>query len=53
MISSEPKDLTTNMAFKGFTNLECPFLPCHPGVRRVKQEVGKEKTIDWNCLFCR
>ena len=37
----EPKDTTTNEAFKGFTNSNCPFLPCHPGVKRA-----------FNCLFC-
>ena len=37
----EPKDTTTNEAFKGFTNTNCPFLPCHPGVKRA-----------FNCLFC-
>jgi Zn-finger protein len=37
----EPKDTTTNEAFKGFTNEACPFLPCHPGVER-----------EFNCLFC-
>ncbi|MBK1665404.1 cobalamine-related hypothetical metal-binding protein CrdX [Rhodospirillum rubrum] len=37
----EPKDTTTNDAFKGFTNTACPFLPCHKGVKR-----------EFNCLFC-
>ncbi|ABN78653.1 cysteine-rich small domain-containing protein [Cereibacter sphaeroides] len=37
----EPKDTTLNEAFKGFTNRDCPFLPCHPGVKR-----------GFNCLFC-
>lgn len=37
----EPKDTTTNEAFKGFTNDKCPFLPCHKGVKRA-----------FNCLFC-
>jgi hypothetical protein len=37
----QPKDITDNQAFKGFTNHECPFLPCHPGVKR-----------EFNCLFC-
>ncbi|ULB12369.1 cysteine-rich small domain-containing protein (plasmid) [Cereibacter azotoformans] len=37
----EPKDTTQNEAFKGFTNRACPFLPCHPGVKR-----------EFNCLFC-
>ncbi|MBE1236145.1 hypothetical protein IHV25_00525 [Phaeovibrio sulfidiphilus] len=27
--------------FKGMTNERCPYLPCHPGVRR-----------EFNCLFC-
>jgi Zn-finger protein len=27
--------------FKGFTNNECEFFPCHQGVKR-----------DFNCLFC-
>jgi Zn-finger protein len=37
----QPKDATSNPGFKGFTNSECPFLPCHPGVKR-----------EFNCLFC-
>lgn len=37
----QPKDLTSNEGFKGFTNHDCPFLPCHEGVRG-----------DFNCLFC-
>jgi Zn-finger protein len=37
----QPKDTTNNEAFKGFTNHECPFLPCHKGVKR-----------EFNCLFC-
>ncbi|ARC89368.1 cysteine-rich small domain-containing protein [Rhodovulum sp. MB263] len=37
----QPKDLTDNEAFKGFTNSACPFLPCHKGVAR-----------EFNCLFC-
>jgi Zn-finger protein len=37
----EPKDSTANDAFKGFTNSECPFYPCHQGVKRA-----------FNCLFC-
>ena len=28
--------------FKGFTNRECEFFPCHKGVKRE----------DFNCLFC-
>ncbi|RNE89032.1 cysteine-rich small domain-containing protein [Marichromatium sp. AB31] len=38
---TEPKELTNNPSFKGFTNHDCPFYPCHPGVRRT-----------FNCLFC-
>ncbi|MEO0035287.1 MAG: hypothetical protein RLZZ501_1310, partial [Pseudomonadota bacterium] len=30
----EPKDTTQNEAYKGFTNLNCPFYPCHQGVKR-------------------
>ena len=37
----EPKDSTPNEAFKGFTNAQCPFYPCHRGVKR-----------EFNCLFC-
>ena len=37
----EPKDTTDNEAYKGFTNSNCPFLPCHGGV-----------TKEFNCLFC-
>lgn len=37
----QPKDITTNEGFKGFTNTTCPFLPCHKGVHR-----------EFNCLFC-
>jgi len=37
----EPKHQTTNEGYKGFTNHDCPFLPCHQGVRR-----------EFNCLFC-
>ncbi|MCD0422407.1 cysteine-rich small domain-containing protein [Rubrivivax sp. JA1024] len=37
----QPKDTTTNEAYKGFTNSDCPFYPCHPGVKR-----------EFNCLFC-
>lgn len=37
----EPKDTTTNIAFKGFTNHDCPFMPCHKGVKR-----------EFSCLFC-
>ena len=36
----QPKDTTTNEAYKGFTNYDCPFYPCH-SVKR-----------DFNCLFC-
>ena len=37
----EPKDLTSNNKFKGFTNYECPFYPCH-----------KIRKKEFNCLFC-
>jgi len=37
----QPKDGTANEAYKGFTNHECPFYPCHAGVKRA-----------FNCLFC-
>jgi Zn-finger protein len=40
-LAMEPKDSTNDQGFKGFTNESCPFLPCHPGVRR-----------EFNCLFC-
>jgi len=37
----EPKKVTDNEAFKGFTNTACPFYPCHSGTTR-----------EFNCLFC-
>jgi Zn-finger protein len=37
----QPKDTTLNQAFKGFTNRECPFFPCHTDVLEP-----------FNCLFC-
>ena len=37
----QPKDVTANEAYKGFTNAACPFYPCHRGVKR-----------EFNCLFC-
>lgn len=37
----EPKDTTTNEAYMGFTNRECPFYPCHTGLTR-----------ELNCLYC-
>lgn len=37
----EPKDLTDNQHFKGFTNDCCPFYPCH--------QIRKP---EFNCLFC-
>jgi len=37
----QPKDKTKNEAFKGFTNHDCPFYPCHTGIKR-----------EFNCLFC-
>jgi len=38
----QPKDMVDTEYFKGFTNTECEFLPCHKGV----------KTKEFNCLFC-
>ena len=38
---SEPKDITANKSYMGFTNHECPFYPCHAGVKR-----------EFNCLMC-
>ncbi|MBK1692388.1 cysteine-rich small domain-containing protein [Ectothiorhodospira mobilis] len=37
----EPKDQARSEAYKGFTNHDCPFMPCHEGVTR-----------EFNCLFC-
>jgi Zn-finger protein len=37
----EPKDSVSTNYFKGFTNLNCEFYPCH-----------KIKKPDFNCLFC-
>jgi Zn-finger protein len=37
----EPRSTTSNEGYKGFTNGDCPFLPCHGGVYR-----------EFNCLFC-
>ena len=37
----EPKDSTNNEAYKGFTNSDCPFFPCHKGIKR-----------EFNCLYC-
>ena len=37
----EPKDTTINEAYKGFSNIKCPFFPCHKNVKR-----------EFNCLFC-
>ena len=39
--SKQPKDLTKNESFKGFTNESCPFYPCHTNIKR-----------EFNCLFC-
>ena len=35
------EQLPAEEAFKGFTNTDCPYFPCHPGVERA-----------FNCLFC-
>jgi len=37
----QPKDTTETRHFKGFTNHQCEFFPCHTGVGR-----------EFNCLFC-
>jgi Zn-finger protein len=37
----QPKNTATTANFKGFTNSQCEFFPCHQG---VKQE--------FNCIFC-
>lgn len=36
-----PQNTTAHIAYKGFTNRDCPFYPCHTGVKRA-----------FNCLFC-
>lgn len=38
---AEPKNTVDTIKFKGFTNKECEFYPCHKGVKR-----------EFNCLFC-
>ena len=40
----EPKDITKTSHFKGFTNHQCEFFPCHTGVENQEKE--------FNCLFC-
>lgn len=42
MEALEPKDITTNEAYKGVTNQGCPFFPCHEAV----------DVSEFNCLFC-
>ena len=37
----QPRHATPDTSYKGFTHRECPFYPCHSGVRR-----------EFNCLFC-
>lgn len=37
----EPKDIVPTENYKGFTNKECEFFPCHNGIKN-----------DFNCLFC-
>lgn len=38
----EPKDTVDTIYFKGFTNTNCEFFPCHKNVELTK----------FNCLFC-
>ena len=38
----EPKNTVTTEFFKGFTNTNCEFFPCH----KIKRE------REFNCLFC-
>ena len=38
---TEPKDKVQTIYFKGFTNTNCEFFPCH-----------KNTTNEFNCLFC-
>jgi len=40
----EPKDTTKTAHFKGFTNHQCEFFPCHTGVENPEE--------NFNCLFC-
>lgn len=37
----EPKDTVKTFYFKGFTNEQCEFYPCHVNVKR-----------EFNCLYC-
>ena len=37
----EPKDVVQTSHFKGFSNTQCEFFPCHKGVKR-----------EFNCLNC-
>jgi Zn-finger protein len=37
----QPKDTVQAIHFKGFTNTNCEFLPCHRDIKR-----------EFNCLFC-
>jgi len=40
----EPKDTTKTAHFKGFTNTQCEFFPCHTGVENPEE--------NFSCLFC-
>lgn len=37
----QPKDKVQTIHFKGYTNTQCEFFPCHQGVKK-----------EFNCLFC-
>ena len=37
----KPETTTQTTNFKGFTNRECEFFPCHTGIEK-----------EFNCLFC-
>lgn len=42
MNSQEPQHKVSTTNFKGFTNKQCEFFPCHKGI----------KPEEFNCLFC-
>jgi Zn-finger protein len=37
----QPKDTVQTIYFKGYTNSQCEFFPCHKNVKK-----------EFNCLFC-
>jgi len=47
----EPKDVVRTNQFKGFTNSQCEFYPCHLNVKH-KSKGGVTEQAEFNCLFC-